>query len=120
MQEHWLLKQSLSYINSLHSDFSARGISSIDYGDGFNGHPRGGLCFLWQRSLDPSIEILVYKDEKRLLGLKITTSNATILVLNVYLPYQSDDNVDEYQAILGKIQAISVSFDSSNIFIVGD
>ena len=63
---------------------------------------------------------MVYDDEKRLLGLKITTFNATILVLNVYLPYQSDDNVDEYQAILGKIQAITDSFDSSNIFIVGD
>ena len=34
MQEHWLPKQSLSYLNSVHSDFSARGISSIDYGDG--------------------------------------------------------------------------------------
>ena len=42
---------------------------------------------------------MVYVDEKILLGLKITTSNATILVLNVYLRYQSDDNVDEYQAI---------------------
>ena len=40
-----------------------------------------------------------FDDEKRLLGLKITTSNATIPVLNVYLPYQNDDNVDEYQAI---------------------
>ena len=119
VQEHWLPKQSQN-INSLHSDFSARGISSIDYGDGFSGRPHGGLCFLWRRSLDPSIEIWVYDDEKRLLGLKITTSNATILVLNVYLPYQSDDNADEYQAILGKIQAISDSFDSSNIFIVGD
>ena len=76
--------------------------------------------FLWRRSLDPFIDILVYDDEKRLLGLKITTSNATILVLNVYLPYQNDDNVDEYQAILGKIQAISDSFESSNSFIIRD
>ena len=104
----------------MHSDFSARGISSIDYGDGFSGRPDGGLCFLWRRTLDPFIEILVYDDEKRLFGLKITTSNATILVLNVYLPYQSDDNVDEFQAILGKIHAISDSFESSNIFIIGD
>ena len=28
---------------------------------------------------------LIYADEKRLLGLKITSSNATILLLNVYL-----------------------------------
>ena len=37
----------------------------------------------------------------------------------MFLPYQSDDNGDEYQAILGKIQAISYSYDSRNIFIVG-
>ena len=61
-----------------------------------------------------------YDDEKRLLGLKLTTCNALILVLNVYLPCQSYDNVDEYQFILGKIQAISDSFQSSNIFIIGD
>ena len=119
MQEHWLSKQSLSLFNSVHSDFNTRGISSIDYGDGLSGHPHGGLCFLWQRSLDPFIKRfkpLIYIK----LGLKIASSNATILFLNVYLPYQTDDNADEYQDILGKIQAISDSFESTNIFIIGD
>ena len=36
------------------------------------------------------IEPIIYDDETRLLGLKITTSNATIILLNVYLPYQCD------------------------------
>ena len=84
-----------------------------------SGRPHGGLCFLWRRSLDPFIEPLIYADEKRLLGIKITSSNATILLLNVYLQYQTDDNADEYQEILGKIQAISDSFESTNIFING-
>ena len=103
VQEHWLSKQSLSFLNSVHSDFNTRGITSIDYGDGLSGCPHGGLCFLWRRSLDPFIEPLIYVDEKRLLGLKITSSNTTILLLNVYLPYQTDDNADEYLEILGKI-----------------
>ena len=85
-----------------------------------SGRPHGGLCFLWRRSLDLFIEPLIYVDEKRLLGLKITSSNATILLLNVYLPFQTDDNADEYLEILGKIQAISDSFESTNIFIIGD
>ena len=120
VQEHWLSKQSISFLNSVHSDFNARGISSIDYGDGLSGRPHGGLCFLWRRSLDPFIEPLIYVDEKRLLGLKITSSNSTIRLLNVYLPYHADDNADEYQEILGKIQAISDSFESTNIFIIGE
>ena len=120
VQEHWLPKQSLSYINSVHPDFNARGISSFDYCDRLSGRPHGGLCFLWRRSLDTFIEPIIYDDETRLLGLKITTSNATILLLNVYLPYQCDDNIDEYLASLGKIQAISDSFESTNIFIIGD
>ena len=37
-----------------------------------------------------------------------------------YLPYQSDDNTGEYQDILDKIQSISDSFESANIFIIGD
>ena len=46
VQEHWLSKQSLSFLNSVHSDFNARGISSIDYSDGLSGRPPGGLCLL--------------------------------------------------------------------------
>ena len=49
----------------------------------------------------------IYADEKRLLGLKITSSNATILLLNVYLSIRTDDNADEYLDIFVKIQAIS-------------
>ena len=120
VQEHWLSKQSLSSLHSVHSDFNARGITSIDYGDGLSGHPHGGLCLLWRRSLDSFIEPLIYVDEKRLLGLKITSSNATILLLSVYLPCHTDDNVDEFQEIFGKIQAINDSFESANIFIIGD
>ena len=97
MHEHWLSKQSLSLLNSVHYDFIARGISSIDYGDGLSGRPHGGLCFLWRCSLVPFIELLIYVDEKRPLGLKIASSNATILILNVYLLNQTDDNADEYQ-----------------------
>ena len=120
VQERWLSKQSLSFLNSVHSDFNTRGITSIDYGDGLSGRPHGGLCFLWRRLLDPFIEPLIYVDEKKLLGLKITSSDATILLLNVYLPYQTVDNADEYLEILGKIQAISDSFESTHIFIIGD
>ena len=47
----------------------------------------------------------------RLLDLKITTSYTTILVLIVYLQYQSDDNVDQRQVILGNIYAINDSFE---------
>ena len=81
VQEHWLSKQSLSFLNSVHSDFNARGLTSIDYGDGLSGHPHGGLCFLWRRSLDPFIESLIYVDEKRLLGLKITSSNIRLMTM---------------------------------------
>ena len=110
---HALPKQSLSYFYFLHSDCCARGITSVDYGDSFSGRPHGGLYYLWRRSLDPFIELLIYDDEKRLFRLKITTSNATILVVNVYLPHQIDDNVDEYEVIFD-------SFESSNIFISGN
>ena len=65
-------------------------------------------AFLWRRSLDPFIEPLIYDDEKILLGLTITSSNATILLLNVYLPYQTEDNADEYLETLGKIHSFKI------------
>ena len=39
VQEHWLYKQSLSFLNSVHSDFNSRGITSIDYGESLSGRP---------------------------------------------------------------------------------
>ena len=39
------------------------------------------------------MELLIYDHDKRFIGQINTNSNATILLLNVYLPYQSDDNV---------------------------
>jgi len=36
---------------------------------------------------------------RRLIDLKIITTNATILVRTAYLPYRSDDNIGEYQVI---------------------
>ena len=50
--------------------------------------------------------------------LKVLHLMPQIRVLNVYLPYQDHDNVDEHQLILGKIQAISDSFESSNIVLL--
>ena len=82
--------------------------------------PSWRAFFLWRSSLYPFIEQLIHDDEKRLLGLKNTSSYTTILLLSVFLPYQSDYNADAYQVILGKIQAISDSFESANIFIIGD
>ena len=110
MQEHCLPKQGLSYLNSLHSDVSARGISSVDYDDGVSYRPYCGVCFYGDDHLTHSLNFRLMTMRKRLIGLNITTSNATILVLNVYLPYQSDDTVVENDVILGKIQAISDSF----------
>ena len=65
------------------------------------------------KAFEPFVEPLIYDDDKRLLGLTITNYNATILLLNVYLPCPSDDNADEYQDSSGKIQAIS---DSTTIY----
>ena len=67
-----------------------------------------------------STPLLIYVDEKRLLGLNFTSSNATILLLNVYLPYQTDGNADEYLDSLGKTKTISDSFESTIICIIGD
>ena len=58
--------------------------------------PMVDFVFYGDSTLDPFIERLTYDDDKRLLGLKITITFATSLVLNVYSPYQSDDNVIFY------------------------
>ena len=46
-----------------------------------------------------------YDDDPRLVGIELCSSSSTekYLFLNVYLPYQCEDNFDEFMEYMGKI-----------------
>jgi len=83
------------------------------------GRPYGGVAILWKKTLSNYVHITKY-DDPRIIGCNVTVNAHVNMFLNVYLPYQRDDNHDDYMNYLGKISSIISQCESSYIRIVGD
>lgn len=82
------------------------------------GLPYGGV-FRGSHFLDMFNEIPVPK-EPRLVAIKLKTDNDCLLVLNVYMPTNSPDNIPDFLDILGKIEAVASDCDITNVLTAGD
>ena len=101
LQETWVAKQNLSILSTVSKTHHAFGISSVDYETGlFVGRPYGGTAILWDRSLPASPW---FNDDNSIIGLKLKVNKTTIRIVNVYLPYCSSANVDDYLMYLSKV-----------------
>ena len=119
LQETWLMPHELGLFDSIDGDFCSFSQSSVDDSSLLVGRPYGGLSILWRRNLAQSSQIVGYDDD-RMLALKLSCSFGEIMIMNVYLPYFSRANYDEYITYLGKLTSVVNEDDLSNIIIMGD
>ena len=118
LQETWVAKQNLSFLSTVSETHHAFGISSVDYETGlFVGRPYGGTAILWDRSLPASPW---FNDDNSIIGLKLKVNKTTIGIVNVYLPYCSSANVDDYLMYLSKVNSMCESVGDCNLCVVGD
>ena len=104
----------------IHPEFYYKGVSSMDVEQGvLAGRPFGGLGILWKKSLASSCEVIEYND-CRLLGLEITCGRQKILLINCYLPYCSNDNLEEFMMYLSKIDSIFSASNTVHCMAIGD
>ena len=95
LQETWLTSQELHILTSIDSDFHARAYSAMDVSsDVLRGRPHGGVAILWRKELG-GCKIIETAD-KRLMCLEFTSNNNSILFINVYLPCDTSDNLDDF------------------------
>ena len=59
-------------------------------------------------------------DCSRLLGVQLTHNDVSLLFINVYMPYQSDDNFEIFMEYITKITALIEEPPTSNKAIIGD
>ena len=86
-------------------------VSSIDSSDGVtSGRPYGVVGFLWKRFLDQYITIL-FDCYDWLCGIRIFSGKKEYYLLNVYLPYECEENRDRFNDYMAKI---AVYFDTIN------
>ena len=104
----------------MHKNFDAHAICAMnDDGQLLVGRPYGGIGIMWRKNISHACNVVNLNDV-RLLGINVDTIEGKIFLLNVYLPYQSSDNYEEYCNYLGKIASIIEEKDSSKIVIAGD
>ena len=122
LQETLLFSDELCMLSQIHPDFEGYGLSAINLTkDIFRGRPFGGVAILVRKIIRP-LASFKYHDDPRLLGLELcsNSSNERYLLLNVYLPYQCDDNFDEFMEYMGKISDIIEESPCTHICILGD
>ena len=120
LQETWLMPNECNYLKSVHKDFESFSLSSVKITNSvLVGRPYGGLSILWRRSLSPVCK-LVHLEDDRLTGLIITFNNFELLIINVYLPYQQPDNLENYIEYLGKLESLISRYNCNGILIMGD
>ena len=98
-----LTKQHCHILNTAHNDYVGFGVSPTDASRGvIHGRPSGGVGFMWKRSIDRYITVLDSEFDW-LCGVRISSQNREHYLLNVYLPYESDDNLDKFIDCMAKI-----------------
>ncbi len=121
LQETWLLESDLHLLNMISPDHYAKGISSVNCEEEILiGRPYGGLAVLWRKSLGMKCIPIVIPDEPRIMGLEIQTDTQALIFINVYLPYNSRENLPEFEDYLCKLSGIIQAADTPFIYCVGD
>jgi hypothetical protein len=111
----------LPYLNSVHSEFYAKGEAAVDAESGLlQGRPYGGVAVLWRKSLSNKCKPIVLDDE-RLIGLDVISDQGTkYKFVCVYLPYYHHENYDNYLFYLSKLKGFIDSSDTPFVYIFGD
>ena len=120
IQESWLFQLELPLISKNHCEFEGFGISAIDDSTGIvRGRPYGGMAIRIRKQYRSMAQFYTY-DCSRLLGVQLSHNEESLLFINVYMPYQSDDNFEIFMEYIGKITALTDESPTSNIAIIGD
>jgi exonuclease III len=120
VQETWFAKQDLKCVNSIHEKFFGSGCATVDYSSGIRcGHPPGGVLTLWRRDIESRVRPLDLNTDW-CVAIEVSFGMKKCVILNVYMPYQCDENHDEYLDKLGVLGAIISELECTCFTIVGD
>ena len=92
-QEHWLTEKQFPLLQSLDAQFFARsGMEDAVSSGILRGRPFGGVSIAWSRDLNHVITPLTKYKHERVVAVKLTTTNADIVFICVYMPFLSSRN----------------------------
>ena len=89
-------------MSNICSDFEGFCTTAMDISNGsMSGRPYRGIAVLVRKSIRKECQVHMF-DDSRLLGITVNTSDMPYYFLNVYLPYQCENNYDLFVEYIGK------------------
>ncbi|KAJ8704256.1 hypothetical protein PYW08_012980 [Mythimna loreyi] len=119
LQETWLQPSEIPFLGEVNKDFSFFGKSALDTGVMLQVRPYGGVALLWRNTTFDSVTVIPCSSD-RVVAIKVHMSNRSSLIVNVYMPTDTPDNLLEFVDCLSEIAAIVESSDTENVYILGD
>ena len=120
-QETWLAKQQLYLCNSLHEHFLACSVAKVDYAAGIlHGRPSGGVSVFYRKTLSKHITPLYFPHCNWCVGIEVNMIDTCFTLINVYMPYESCDNDDEFIHNISILDNIIEGLNHTAYAIVGD
>ena len=121
LQELMLLQNDLSILNKLNNDFKCiAAVKDKQIDDIVTGRPSKGVAIFFKKYLSDYIKTVEINE--CLNGIILNTTIGKVLALNVYLPYDNNDNesMDNYRGYLATICSVIEEYNITNIAIAGD
>jgi endonuclease/exonuclease/phosphatase family metal-dependent hydrolase len=119
LQETWLSDDELHILASLDDRFYGQGISAMDAGcQVLRGRPHGGLAILWRKTLSGCK--VVKMPTRRLMSLHIDNRQHSMNLINVYMPCDHTDNLDEFLELLSYLRTAIDESDAPYVSMIGD
>ena len=121
LQETFLIKQELDYLNSLYPGFHGIGTATVDgKKEIMQGHAPGGVAIFWKAKFDSIILPIVFPYDW-IIGVELKFGAKKCIILNVYMPCESsEEHEEQFLENLGNITAILSELDCTCIYILGD
>lgn len=120
LQETWLLPDDIPFISTIDNGFGYTGKSAVNTSAGIlRGRPYGGVAILWRHSIFPNVSVLPC-DNPRICAVKIMTCDRVLLVISIYMPTNSTDNLDLFKDCLSELCALVLTHGIESVFILGD
>ncbi|CAG9129742.1 unnamed protein product [Plutella xylostella] len=118
--ETWLLPHDITYISTIDSGFGYTATSAVDTSAGIlRGRPYGGVALLWRHNVFQQVSV-IQCNNVRICAIKITTCDRPVIIVSVYLPTNSVNNLQEFTDCLSAVSAIIDEFGVESVFIMGD
>ena len=119
-QETFYTKQDLPFLNCISPNFHGVGTATVDAESGIiRGHASGGVAILWRSKFDKIVKPVMF-DLNWIVGIELNFNDRRCIILNVYMPCESDDHEDDYLNNLGKITSILDDLDCTCVYLIGD